>query len=166
MIVFKTIFPNGKIYVSQTTKERHENYFGSGILAYRAIIKFGKQNLKKEILKICNNQKQLDAWERIFIKQLDATNPLIGYNIEHGGKGVGKMSEITKAKFRRPHSEETKKKIGELGKGKKRSAKTKKRISLALMGTKRRLGKFLSEESKKKISDSIKLYYENKKQAA
>jgi hypothetical protein len=97
--VFITYFPNGKISVNQTTRFKHLKYFGSGRKVTDAIKHFKKVNLIKKIVKICRNQKQLDAWERIFIKQLDATNPLIGYNIEKGGKGRGRWSEQSKIKL-------------------------------------------------------------------
>lgn len=83
MIIYKTIFPNGKIYIGQ---DRYNNckYFGSGVKCLDAIKKFGINNLKKEVLRLCKNQKELDKWEMIYIKKFDSTNPKIGYNILPG----------------------------------------------------------------------------------
>lgn len=83
MIIYKTIFPNGKIYIGQD-KNNNENYFGSGVKCKCAIKSFGKSKLKKEILRYCNSQKELDKWEQVFILKFDSTNPNIGYNILPG----------------------------------------------------------------------------------
>ena len=83
MIIYKTTFPNGKIYIGQSTYN-DEQYFGSGVICSRALKKFGKENCKKEILRECETQKQLDFFEAYYIKKFNSTNKEIGYNILPG----------------------------------------------------------------------------------
>ena len=81
MIIYKTTnLINGKIYIGQYSGERI-SYLGSGTKLRLAIKKNGKNNFKRETLKECKNQKQLDVWEKIFIDKFDSSNPEIGYNI-------------------------------------------------------------------------------------
>lgn len=147
MIIFKTIFPNGKIYIAQTTRANHKNYFGSGIVVRIEIKKVGKQNLKKEILKRCSSKKQLDAWEKIYIKKFDARNPEIGYNISVGGaSGMTNRNhsfdskiKISKSRkglyagkrnpmFGKEHSEESKERNRQSHLGKTASIETKNKM--------------------------------------
>ena len=122
MQIYKTInLINGKIYIGQDCNN-NVYYFGSGFLIKKAIKKYGKINFNKDILEYCNNQKQLDEREIYWIDILDARNPKIGYNIEHGGNGSGKVSEITKIKLSNSH------------KGKKFSKEHRRKISEALKG--------------------------------
>jgi hypothetical protein len=83
MYIYKTTFPNGKIYIGQSTYN-DEQYFGSGVICSRALKKFGKENCKKEILRECKTQKQLDFFETYYIKKFNSTDINIGYNIMPG----------------------------------------------------------------------------------
>ena len=83
MHIYKTTFPNGKIYIGQSTYN-NEQYFGSGVICSRALKKFGKENCKKEILRECETQKQLDFFEMFYIKKFNSTDINIGYNIMPG----------------------------------------------------------------------------------
>ena len=50
--IYKTVFPNGKIYIGQTTKRVDVNYLGTGGLFLRnAFKKYGKENCVREILR-------------------------------------------------------------------------------------------------------------------
>ena len=81
MVIYKTTFPNGKIYIGQQRVE-DRNYFGSGVECTRAIKKYGKENLTKEILRTgIDNQETLDIWEKVFILKFKSYDKNIGYNI-------------------------------------------------------------------------------------
>jgi hypothetical protein len=82
--IYKTIFPNGKIYIGQTTLRKNKTYFGSGVICVRMIKKYGARNLNREILKFADNQKELDKWEQVFILKFNSTNIEFGYNILPG----------------------------------------------------------------------------------
>ena len=75
---------DGKFYIG---KDMHNNpkYLGSGLLLNRAIKKYGKSNFKKEVLEICENEKDLNIKEKYWIKKLKAISN--GYNIAEGGFG-------------------------------------------------------------------------------
>ena len=59
MVIYKTTnLINGKIYIGQDL-ENNPNYFGSGLIFKKAILKYGKNNFKKEILEYCFNKQEL-----------------------------------------------------------------------------------------------------------
>src|ERR1700690_1413882 len=87
MTIYKTTnLIDGKIYVGKEMNKPN-SYLGSGIYILRAIRLYGKENFKKEILEYCESEKQLNEREKFWIKELDAINPEIGYNITDGGEG-------------------------------------------------------------------------------
>lgn len=60
-IIYKTTnLVNGKIYIGQhrCDTDEFDGYLGSGSEILKAIDEFGKENFKRETLKICNNQKR------------------------------------------------------------------------------------------------------------
>ena len=172
-IVYKTTFPNGKIYIGQTVRI-NDNYFGSGIQADRAIKKFGIKNLKRETLRKCKSKKELNNWEKIYIIKFNSTDLSIGYNIDKGGFGNGRLSEQTKIKIKKSligkkfpderidkavknrqgykHTEETISKIKNSNLGVKRNSKSKSNISRAQ--NKRFLKNPISDETKRKMKIS------------
>lgn len=80
---------NGKIYVGQKRSPVFlgEKYLGSGLILNNAIHKYGKHNFKTECIEECDSQEQLNDREIFWIKQLDAQNLDIRYNIGPGGQG-------------------------------------------------------------------------------
>jgi group I intron endonuclease len=105
-IIYKTTnLINGKIYVGQD-KNCNPNYKGSGILLHRAISKYGWDNFVKEILEVCHSKEELNDREKFWIKELDARDKTVGYNISAGGSGGDTISShpdkrriIAKTKF-------------------------------------------------------------------
>ncbi len=100
MVIYKTTnLINGKIYIGQDSKNNPE-YLGSGIILKKAILKYGKENFKKEILEYCSTKEDLDKREKYWIKTLNTIKN--GYNIAAGGNGcLGcKQSDETKEKRR------------------------------------------------------------------
>lgn len=78
---------DNKIYIGQhKCIAISDNYFGSGINIRRAIRKYGKQNFRKEILKICESKEDLDNSEIKYISEYKSIDPEIGYNISKGGQ--------------------------------------------------------------------------------
>lgn len=139
MIIYKTTnLINNKIYIGQDINN-NPKYLGSGDLIKRAIKKYGKNNFKKETIKECINQKELDEYERMFIEQYDSRNINVGYNISIGGRNGATLN--------RKMSDKTKKKMSEVRIGMKFSDKHKENLSLA------HIGKIVSDETKKKISN-------------
>lgn len=144
---------NGKTYIGQHKyKDLNDSYMGSGKLLKLAQNKYGIENFIKEILYSNIQYKETaDDVERFAIAKERALGKA-EYNIANGGNGPGTISE------------ETKKKISEAHKGKKRPPFTDEHImklSEALKGNTRNKGKHwkLSEDTKTKISESLKGHF-------
>lgn len=152
--VYMHTCPNGKRYIGITMKIpelRWQNGTGykTQLYFYRAIEKYGWENIKHEILYSNLSKEEAEQKERELITNTyNSNNPMYGYNIDNGGNHKGKCSE------------QTKEKISVANKGRKASEETKKIMSEQRKGSKPwNLGKSLnplSEEHKKKLSISQK----------
>ena len=106
--VYMHVAPNGKKYIGITKldlKARWQNGKGykSNILFYRAINKYGWENINHILLFKNMTKEEAEKKEIELIKKLNTTNTKYGYNIEKGGNHVGKVSEKTKEKLRISH---------------------------------------------------------------
>jgi len=163
----------GRAYDLEQRWIKHQKYLGHGApYLHRAILKYGIENFKFEIIEECSLEELRDK-EEFWIKKLNSRK--LGYNITKGGRGGGdywfyrteeennltrkKLSEINKGRI---HSERTRKNMSEAHKGKPTWNKGKTNIyseeSLKIMSEKKKnnknlLGKKHSEETKKKIGD-------------
>ena len=102
--VYKHIFPNKKIYIGITSnKPKYRWNKGKGYrdcsLMYRAIQKYGWENIKHEILFENLSKKEAEQKEIELIVQFKSNDFHYGYNLESGGNCVGKVSKITKEKI-------------------------------------------------------------------
>jgi group I intron endonuclease len=99
MIIYKTVnLFNGKFYIGKDAIN-NPDYFGSGVILERSIKKYGKENFRKEIIETCSSLDELNDREVFWIKELNATNRKIGYNIALGGDGgdiYNQLSDIRK----------------------------------------------------------------------
>jgi hypothetical protein len=102
--VYKHISPNNKVYIGITSQPvsrrwnnghgyRHNEYF------YRAILKYGWDNFKHEILFTGLTKEQAEVKEIELIKLYNSTDNNYGYNIQNGGNYSGKHSEASKLKM-------------------------------------------------------------------
>jgi group I intron endonuclease len=113
MRIYKTTnLINNKFYIGQE-KNDSDSYLGSGKILKNAIQKYGKQNFRKEILEICENEKELDEKEIYWIKKLNATNRKIGYNICEGGRVNRTMTGKNHPMYGKKHSIEMRMKISD-----------------------------------------------------
>ena len=138
---------NGKTYIGQHKyKDLNDDYMGSGKCLKRAQAKYGIENFKKDILVFGIVKKSfIDLLEKEYIKFYRSIGKA-EYNIADGGEGGNGL-----------HSEETRKKISEACKGKKRSEETRKKVSEARKGKPTwNKGKHWSEEARKKMSEAHK----------
>ena len=81
---------NGKKYIGKRSCKcpvKEDKYMGSGTLLKKAIEKYGKENFKKEILQICENEEMAFEWEKVYIEQVKAYQNNNYYNIASGGEG-------------------------------------------------------------------------------
>ena len=162
MYIYKTTnLLNGKFYIGKRVYRKKDDnwYLGSGIYLNRAIKKYGREYFKKEILEWCNNKIHLCEREIYWIKQLNATNKEIGYNLSLGGDGgnVGIEAYIKIGnKLRgKKKPKEFGEKISKALKGKSKSKEHNEKVRQSLMGRKR------PQEVVDKMSKSIKEKYDS-----
>lgn len=185
-IVYKHTCPNGKGYIgitSQDVKERWKNGKGYiGALFYKAIQKYGWENIKHEVLFEGLTKEQAEEKEIELIALYKSNQREYGYNVANGGgtnsgfhiseetkKILSEKSKANNARYwlGKTHSAETRQLISEQRKGKPHSEETKKKISTSLKGIQRtettrqlmseaRRGKKLSAEHKEKLSKAHK----------
>ena len=136
---------NGKVYIGQTYRLlRHR------ITCYKrlkcnehlknAIIKYGFDNFKFEVIYETHNINELNEKEIFYIKEYNSTDKNIGYNIDLGGR-----NKIV--------SEETKQKMSKSGLGKKQTKEhIDKRIKRGEAA--KVLGRPKTEEQKKWLSEN------------
>ena len=145
-VVYKHTSPSGKVYIGITSMNPPEKRWANGRgyqnqMFYRAIQKYGWENFKHEIIFEGLAKEEAEQKERELIVYYKSNQYEYGYNIENGGNSVGKMSE------------ETKKKISEINKGRyvgrKLTEEWLKNRTIAQTGLKR------NEETKQKISDAV-----------
>lgn len=169
--VYRHTTPSGKVYIGITKqKPEHRWQNGNGYKRnehfYRAIQKYGWENIKHEI--ICQaplSAVQAGAIEKYFIHLFDSTNPDKGYNHSIGGE-CGTLGAHLSAETRKKmsyawkHSDvciEHLKKVCEANKGRPspvkgrhHSIEAKKHMSDSHKGHQ------TSDETRKKISESNK----------
>lgn len=170
--VYVHIFPNRKRYVGITSNKPEVRWGINGRcytrqcngkyvqprMAY-AVLKYGWENVAHEILFEGLTKEEAEQKEIELISFYKSNRREFGYNIENGGQ-VNKTSE------------ETRKKLSELFKGRPKSEEHKRKLSIAHIGVSHpfteearqklsaaRKGHTVSEESRKKISESRKGKY-------
>ena len=145
---------NGKKYIGKRTCNcpiEEDRYMGSGKTLIKALNKYGYNNFKKEILKICYTEQEAYEIEKYFIKKFNAVESREYYNIKDGGQGFS--SEDVKRlwgneDFRlkcsnRVISKETRIKISN-------SLKANPNASIGMKG------KIHTDEARTKISEALK----------
>ena len=129
-------------YVGQTTKtveKRFKEHMKSPYFIGRAIRKHGAENFVIIILKVCYSKKELDYWEKHFIKSRDTMSP-DGYNLTDGGEGGIPCEEICEkisaAKMGHEVSEKTRSILSAKNKGKPQTAEAREKNAEAHRGEK------------------------------
>lgn len=158
--VYQHTAPNGKVYIGITSmkpEKRWNKGYGYKRQPYfmNAIVKYGWDNFKHEILFWGLTKEEAEKKEIELITKYKSNKKRYGYNIELGGNSSGKMAEETKHKISKSlkgisklippwlgkhHTEETRQKLSKIRKGKMNPM----------------YGKTLSEETRIKMSVSHK----------
>lgn len=142
---------NGKVYIGQTVNDiqvRFKQHVkdaerGCKFKLHNAIRKYGSEAFTIELLTTADNQDELNRLEQTYIDGLGGMTSR-GYNLRSGGSN-GK------------HSEESKRKMSEIAKGKVKSPDHVEKIAAAKRGQSSwNKGKTFSDESKAKMSASMK----------
>ena len=158
--VYKHTFPNGKVYIGITSRPPHRRWAkGQGYhqqpLMYRAILKYGWDNIKHEILQTGLSKEDAEQSEIELIKSSKSNQKEFGYNVANGGNTIGTMSEETKKKISQTLKGVPKEKPPFAGK--KHTAEAKAKLSAKRKGKNNPMyGKHISEETRLKMSESHK----------
>ena len=140
--------PCGKVYIGITGQDvssrwRNGHGYKKNSYFWKAIEKYGWQNIKHEILFDNITKEEAEAKEIELIKQYGSTDYLKGYNIDNGGNSIGKRSEATKKKISMKNS------------GKIRTLEMRQKMSAIKSGRgNQNFGKHFTEEHRRKIGDA------------
>lgn len=151
-MVYKHTTPSNKIYIGITCQKPQKRWrYGYGYsncpLFYKAIKKYGWDNINHEILYENLTKEEAILKEKELIEKYDSTNNKKGYNLTKGGEG----------NFGVIFTEDRKQKISKSKMGHKVSEETIKKIKESTSGMKHwNFGRNLSQETKNKISESHK----------
>ena len=96
-VVYMLIFPNNKKYCGYSSnikrRWRNKNEYNKQKLIFRAIEKYGWENIKKEIWYCFDNMRDALNKESELIEQLHLTNHNYGYNMVAGGNEPPHLSK-------------------------------------------------------------------------
>lgn len=148
--IYKHTSPSGKSYIGQTKdldkrEMLHKSEHSNCTFFHRAIIKYGWDNFKHEIIENNLTLDQANEKEQSYIIAFNTLSPN-GYNLTTGG-------------LNRKVSKETVLKISMANTGRKRSIETKQKISAALSGkpkTKEHIKKIIESRSSYRPTDYTK----------
>lgn len=149
--VYMHICPNKKIYIGMSRQEPQKRWnYGNGYknctLFYKAIKKYGWNNIEHKILFDNLTKEEAMNYEQKLIKKYKSQNKNYGYNICSGGEGG--TSHIVDKKLKEKISKTTKKAMA--------NEEIREKIR------KCHLGKKLSDEHKLKIKKSSRNYQTEK----
>jgi hypothetical protein len=165
--IYKTTnLKNGKFYVGMhSTNNLNDGYLGSGKRLRRSINKNGVENFNIEYLEFFDNRIDLVNREKELINEELLKDPMC-MNLKPGGEG-GFMNEIHREKFFKialsDNIDKKRSKKGALITHTKRKndldfdKKWRESLSKGLKGNTIWLGKKHTEETKRKISEKLKL---------
>ena len=113
--VYKHTAPNGKVYIGITSQDvlarwNHGNGYKNNKHFFSAIVKYGWDNIRHEILYDDLTKEDACKKEIELIEEHDSTNPNKGYNSSTGGECGTKGARL---------SEETRRKMSEARSGEK-----------------------------------------------
>ena len=156
---------DGRIYVGQSIDfqqriyryKKSQKYPNKNSKIELAISRYKFENFHYYIIDISETLEMLDYKERFWIRVYSSDVPGIGFNIESGGNGRGKVSQETKDKISKALkgrfvSQETKDRISQSKTGSKASEATKVNMSKAQIERNQNM----SEENKIKRSENMK----------
>lgn len=160
MVIYKTTnLKNGKYYIGKQ-KSYTESYLGSEIALKFAIKKYGKNNFKKEILEICNSNKELENRELWWIDKLDAINDKRCYNLiretssnkHRSYKNLEYRQRLSKSIKKILNTPESKLRLKKQNSGKNNPMYGKHRtLEFKIKMSKIHKGKIISKETKEKM---------------
>lgn len=171
--VYKHTSPSGKVYIG-VTKQKPQMRWQNGLgyrtqeYFYRAILKYGWDNFKHEIVYQTDSYSDANAKEIELIAQYKSNDKNYGYNIEGGGNLKKTVSETTRRKLREHHtSPEHRALVARINAKRWSDPEEHKRMSEMTSGERNPMyGKKLTEEHKQKLREGFaKVVFVGKKGA-
>ena len=107
---------NNKKYIGKRTCKcdiQSDKYLGSGKILKQAIVKYGIENFKKEILEICQSKNECNEAEKYWIQYFNAVDDDNFYNIATGGDGGDTYSGLSEEELLRIKKIKSEKNSGE-----------------------------------------------------
>jgi len=144
-VVYKHTCPNGKVYIGISSNYKRRwtpSAYKNNIRWFRAINKYGWENITHEILFENLTKDEACKKEIELIAEYKSTNPKFGYNVNLGGN----IPYV----YGKHLSEEAKQKLSKANRGRKMPPEAVEKNRQA------HLGKKLSDEHKQKISEAHK----------
>ena len=95
LVIYKAEFPNGKVYIGKTKNFEQRKYHhiwnsnrrnNGHIIMYKAILKYGSDNINWSILCECLDNDDMNKKEIEYIKMYNSTSHKFGYNMVCGDK--------------------------------------------------------------------------------
>lgn len=160
--VYKHTSPSGKIYIGvtkQTPRKRWQNGLGyrTQEYFYRAILKYGWDKFKHEIVYQTESYEDANSKEVELIAKYKSTNKNFGYNIESGGNLNKGMSDSTKQKIRNNHATpEYRKMMARINAKRWSDPEEHRKMSELTRGENNPMyGRKLTEEHKRKLKEGL-----------
>lgn len=133
-VYITTNLVNSKKYIGvclNVNKYKADSYLGSGKLLKLSILKHGRHNFRKEIIKYFDDEKSARQFERELIFETNAVDSAEYYNLAPGGFGGAAKGHMV--------SNETREKLRKINNGKKMSVEAVDKMRKALSGRKQKL---------------------------
>lgn len=156
--IYKHTAPNDKVYIGITNQNPLRRWnSGRGYqnqkLFYRAILKYGWDNFKHEILLDDLTKEEAYTKEIELIAHYKSNQKEYGYNVSSGGQGSNNVSPSTETRMKISIALKGK---NTWQKGRKASEETRQKMSMARLGhfgwSK---GKHLTKEHREKVAKSL-----------
>ena len=153
---------NGKTYIGQkklySKSWDKDGYMGSGKHLKCAQNKYGIENFEKFFIQYCDSKDELNKAEIFWIAEYRKRGKA-EYNIANGGQGGDTGNSWNRGKKTGPVSEETKRKLSLVHKGRipwNKGKKTGERtLEIRNKISQSEKGKYISDETKKLLSEKI-----------
>lgn len=160
--VYRHTSPSGKVYIG-VTKQKPQSRWQNGLgyrtqeYFYRAILKYGWDNFKHDIVYQTENYQDATLKEIELISEYKSNDKNYGYNIESGGNLRKTVSERTRQKLREHHStSEYLKLVSEINAKRWSDPDEHRKMSERTKGCKNPMyGRKLTEEHKQKLREGF-----------
>lgn len=153
-IYLTTCLVNGKIYIGRHELNGQRGYIGSGTAFKNAVKKYGKENFRRKILRLCYSLRELRVWEHVYIVKYKNQYNKNCYNIAKGDVNTSDYNPAKTPEVREKIKDRIRERGGLKGEnnpmyGKHWSDNKRKQMMFLLRNNHPMLGKKHSEETKK-----------------